>query len=61
MITKQWLTSGEWGCPLDNNPKHGAYIINLDKYSDIATHWIFGYIQNNDGTYFGSFGVEYIP
>ena len=41
--------------------KDGAYIINLDEYSDIGIHWISLYIQNNDVTYFDSFGVEYIP
>ena len=41
--------------------KDGAYVINLDEYSDIGTHWIALYIQNNDVTYFDSFGVEHIP
>ena len=41
--------------------KDGAYIINLDEYSDIGTHWFFLYVQSNDVTYFGSFGVEHIP
>ena len=41
--------------------KDGAYIINLDEYSDIGTHWVALYIQNNDVTYFDSFGVEHIP
>ena len=47
----------------DNLPKikDGAYIINLDEYSDIGTHWVALYVQNNDGTYFDSFGVEHIP
>ena len=47
----------------DNLPKikDGAYIINLDEYSDIGTHWVALYIQNNDVTYFDSFGVEHIP
>ena len=40
--------------------KDEAYIINLDEYSDIGTHWIALHIQNNDVTYFDSFGVEYI-
>ena len=40
--------------------KGGAYIINLDEYSDIGTHWIALYIQNNNVTYFDSFGVEHI-
>ena len=41
--------------------KNGAYMINLDEYSDIGTHWITFYVQNNDVTYFDSFGVEHIP
>ena len=40
--------------------KDAAYVINLDEYSDIGTHWIVLYVQNNDVTYFDSFGVEYI-
>ena len=55
----------------DNLPKikDGAYIINLDEYSDIGTHWVALYVggaspkdvNNNDVTYFDSFGVEHIP
>ena len=41
--------------------KDVAYIINLDEYSDIGTHWIALYVQNNDVPYFDSFGVEHIP
>ena len=41
--------------------KDGAYMTNLDEYSDIGTHWVALYIQNNDVTYFDSFGVEPIP
>ena len=41
--------------------KDGAYIINLDEYSDIGTHWVALYVQNNYVIYFDSFGVEYIP
>ena len=37
------------------------YIINLYEYSDIGTHWVALYVQNNDVTYFDSFGVEHIP
>ena len=40
--------------------KDVAYVINLDEYSDIGTHWIALYVLNNV-TYFDSFGVEYIP
>ena len=41
--------------------KDEAYVINLDEYSNIGTHWIALYIHNNDVTYFDSFGVEHIP
>ena len=47
----------------DNLPKikDGTYVINLDEYSDIGTHWIALYVRDNDVTYFDSFGVERIP
>ena len=38
-----------------------AYIIYLDEYSDIGTHWVALYFHNNNVTYFDSFGVEHIP
>ena len=41
--------------------KDVAYVINLDEYSDIGTHWFALYVWNNDVTYFDSFGVEHIP
>ena len=48
----------------DNSPKtikDGAYVINLEEYSDIGTHWIALYVYNDDVTYFDSFGAEHIP
>ena len=49
----------------DNLPKikHRAYVINLDEYSDIGTHWVALYVQNNNNNviYFDFFGVEHIP
>ena len=47
----------------DNLPKikHGAYLMNLDDYSDIRAYWITLYVLNNDTTYVDSFGVEHIP
>ena len=41
--------------------KEGAYVINLDEYSDIVTYWVALYVHNDDVTYFDSFGVEHIP
>ena len=40
--------------------KDGAYLINLDDYSDIETHWIALYANNKTVTYFDSFGIEHI-
>ena len=58
----------------DNLPsiiKNGAFVINLDEYDDIGTHWVALYVQstsvydvyvnNKIVTYFDSFGVEHIP
>ena len=49
----------------DNLPKikDGAYVINLDEYSDIRTHWVALYVQNdkNNVIFFNFFGVEHIP
>ena len=48
----------------DNLPdkiKDRAYVINLDEYSDIRTHWIALYVNNKTATYFDSFGIEHIP
>ena len=48
----------------DNLPdkiKDGAYVINLDKYSDIGIYWIALYVTSKTITYFDRFGVEYIP
>ena len=43
--------------------KNGAYIINLDEYADVGTHWIAFYVNvtNNEVIYFDSFGVEHVP
>ena len=38
----------------------GADIINLDEYSDIGTHLVALRVNNNNVTYFDSFGVEHI-
>ena len=48
----------------DNLPdkiKDEQYVINLDEYSDIGTHWVALYVNNKTVTYFDSFGVEHIP
>ena len=48
----------------DNLPdkiKDGAYVINLDEYSDIGTHWVALYVNTKTVTYFDSFKIEHIP
>ena len=41
--------------------KDGAYVINLDEYGDVGTHWIALFCNTNEIVYFNSFGVEYVP
>ena len=48
----------------DNLPdkiKDGGYVINLDEYYDIGTHWIALYVNNKIVTYFDSLVIEHIP
>ena len=48
----------------DNWPKtvkNGAYVIKLDEYADVGTHWIALYVKDNEVIYFDSFGVEHVP
>ena len=40
--------------------KDGAFIKNLE-YESIATHWIVLYVNDNNLTYFDSFGIKHIP
>ena len=44
-----------------NKIKNSAYVINLDEYHDIGTHWVALYVNNKTVTYFDSFRVEHIP
>ena len=48
----------------DNLPKKikdGAYVINLDEYKDVGTHWIALFCNRSEIVYFDSFGVEHVP
>ena len=40
--------------------KDGAYVINLDEYESVVTHWIALYMNVNNIIYFDSFLVEHI-
>ena len=41
--------------------KVSDYVIYLDEYKSIATHWIALYVNSKNVTYFDRFGVERIP
>ena len=41
--------------------KDEAYILNLDEYADVGTHWIALFCNRNDIVYFDDFGVEHVP
>ena len=41
--------------------KKGAYVINLDEYTNVGTHWIALFVKPKYTVYFDSFGVEHIP
>ena len=41
--------------------RDGAYIINLDEYTDLGTHWIALFCNRSKIVYFDSFGVEHVP
>ena len=48
----------------DNLPKKikdAAYVINLDEYGDVGTHWISLFCNGSEIVYFNSFGVEHAP
>ena len=44
---------------INDGINNGAYLINLDKYFGIGTHWIALYVLNNNYAYFDSLGVEH--
>ena len=46
---------------LPNKIKDGAYVINLDEYSDNGTHWVALYVVNKNVNCFDSFVAEHIP
>ena len=41
--------------------KDGAYIINLDEYTNVGIHWIALFCNRNEIVYLDSFGVEHVP
>ena len=43
---------------INNLPKvkDGPYVINLDEYESVGTHWIVLYVNGDNVTYFDNFG-----
>ena len=41
--------------------KDGTYVINLDEYADVGTHWIGLFCRRSQIAYFGSVGVKHVP
>ena len=41
--------------------KKGAYIINLDEYENMSTHWVALFAKPKYTVYLDSFGIEHIP
>ena len=41
--------------------KDGVYVINLDEYADVGTHWIALFCNRSEILCFGSFRVEHVP
>ena len=39
----------------------GEYVINLDEYADVGTHWIALFCNGNEVVSFDSFGTEHVP
>ena len=46
---------------LPNKIKKGAYVINLDEYENMGTHWISLFVKPKYTVYYNSFGIEHIP
>ena len=38
----------------------GAYVIKLDEYADVGTHWIALFYKRSEVVHFDSFGVEHV-
>ena len=41
--------------------KDGGYVINLDEYADVGTHWVALFCKRIGIIYFDRFGVEHVP
>ena len=46
---------------LPKKVKVEAYVINLNEYADVGTHWIALFCNKSEIIYFHRFGVEHVP
>ena len=46
---------------LSKKLKDVVYVINLDQYADVGTHWIALFCNRSEIVYFDSFGVKHVP
>ena len=65
-IQKYYENESRFNCVYSRNNlpkkiKHAAYVINLDKYADVGSHWIVFFCNRSKIVYFDSFGVEHVP
>ena len=61
MFKKEYKFNGVYSRNNLSKIKVGAYIINLDLYESLGSHWITLYVNAENITYFDSFRVEHIP
>ena len=40
--------------------KDGVYVMTLDEFANVGTHWIALFCNRNETLYFNSFGVEHV-
>ena len=60
-IRKYYENEPRFDGVLSKTIKNAAYVINLDEYADVGTHWIALYLKYNEVIYFDSIGAEHIP
>ena len=41
--------------------KDATYLINLDEYADVGTHWVASFCRRSEIVSFDSFAVEHVP
>ena len=60
-IQKYYQNESKFNGGFSRNNLPGAYVITLDEYADVATHWIALFCNKNTIIYCDSFGIEHVP